>query len=143
MKPAALLIRLASCALASSALAAPPIQSGADLASACEAFGKLDEKAVANAVHPHHCHRFLVSFFSALAEGEQAERDARVMGNPEIGDRRACVHLPEFLSYRDMAARVVAHARREPDTLQGPAVVLAQRTLEHDFPCAPARHEAP
>lgn len=138
-----LLILSSSTIFAASALAAPRIETGADLVSACEAFSKLDEHSASNAVHPHHCYQFLVRFFSAFAEADHAERDARITGNMQTGKSRPCVHLPEFLSYRGMAAQIVAQAKREPSALQGPATTLAQHTLEHDFPCAPGKHEAP
>lgn len=144
---AGLLILATIVALSPMAVAAPRmIKTGADLVSACEAFAKLHGKAMeqqmANATHPHHCHQFLMSFFSAYAVGDEAERDARsssMQGAPS----GACVHLPEFLSYQDMARRVVAHAKRDPALLQAPAADLARRTLEHDFPCAADQHVAP
>lgn len=138
----AILILLSSTIFAAGALAAPKIETGAELASACEAFSKLDEHTISNAVHPHHCYQFLVGFFAAFAEGEQADRNARIMGTMQTGKPAACVHLPDYLSYRGMAAQIVAQAKRDPSLLQGPAVTLAQRTLEHDFPCAPGKPEA-
>ena len=129
-------------AAAGAAYAVPQIETGADLVSACEPYSKLRENESTNAVHPHHCHRFLVSFFSAFAAGEAAERDARA-STMQSGQADACIHLPDFLSYRDMAARIVANAKREPGLLKEPAATLARRTLEHDFPCAKEGHEAP
>ena len=129
-------------ATAAAAYAVPQIETGADLVSACEPYSKLQEQEMANAVHPHHCHRFLVGFFSGFAAGDAAERDARVSAT-QGAKAGACVHLPDFLSYRDMAARIVAEAKRDPALLKGPAATLAQRTLEHDFPCAGDGHETP
>lgn len=140
MKAIAFIAAIVWVAAAGAAYAVLQIETGADLVSACEPYSKLQEREMANAVHPHHCHRFLVAFFSAFAAGDAAERDARVstMQGAKAG---ACVHLPEFLSYRDMAARIVATAKRDPGLLQGPAAALAQRTLERDFPCSGERHE--
>lgn len=140
MKRTMFIAAIAWVAAAAGAYAVPQIETGADLVSACEPYGKLQEQEMANAVHPHHCHRFLVAFFSAFAAGDAAERDAR-SSTMQGAKGDACVHLPEFLSYRDMAARVVAEAKRDPSLLKGPAATLAQRTLEHDFPCAGDGHE--
>ncbi|MBI1213481.1 MAG: hypothetical protein GC190_18630 [Alphaproteobacteria bacterium] len=142
-----LVVAAAFFASSTDAIAAPRmIRTGADLVSACEAFSKLDDKAMheqmANATHPHHCHQFLMSFFSAFAVGDQAGRDAR-SSSLQGGVSGVCVHLPDFLSYRDMATRVVAQAKRDPSLLQAPAADLARKTIEHDFPCAPDRHAAP
>lgn len=140
MKTTIFTVALAWIAAAGAAYAVPQIETGADLVSACEPYSKLQEREMANAVHPHHCHRFLVAFFSGFAAGEAADRNARVtmMQGAKAG---ACVHLPDFLSYRDMAARIVAQAKRDPGLLKEPAAILAQRTLEHDFPCANDRHQ--
>ncbi len=121
--------------------AAPRIETGGELASACEAFVKLDERGAQNAVHPHHCHRYLVGYFSAFNEGERAERDSRASGMQSGAPSQSCIHLPEFVSFRDIAARIVAHAKREPALLKEPAATLVRRTLEHDFPCAPGEHK--
>jgi hypothetical protein len=142
MKISAILLVLSTTSLVASAVAAQKIDTGAALVSACEAFGKLDENTASNAVHPHYCHQFLVGFFSAFAEGDQAERNARI-GFSQGAKSGACVRLPEFLSYRDMATRVVAQSKRDPSLLQGPATTLAQRTLEYDFPCAADKRESP
>lgn len=127
--------------LVATADAAPRIETGAELVSACEAFVKLDDRASQNSVHPHHCHQYLVGYFSAFSEGERAERDSRASGMQSGAPSRSCVHLPEYVSFRDMASRIVEHAKREPSTLKEPAANLVRRTLEHDFPCAPGEHK--
>ncbi len=78
MKTTMLTVALAWIAAAGAAYAVPQIETGAELVSACEPYSKLHEREVTNAVHPHHCHRFLVAFFSGFAAGEAAERNARV-----------------------------------------------------------------
>lgn len=125
--------------LASIAQAAPHIETGAELVSACEDFAKLDERALQNAVHPHHCHYYLMRFFWAFGEGERA---AKASGTQSNSPSPACIHLPDYLSYRDLAGRIVAHAKREPSTLSRPGAVLVRRTLEHDFPCAGGTHDS-
>lgn len=132
---------LLAASLVAAAAAAPRIETGAELVSACEAFVKLDERSSQNAVHPHHCHQYLVGYFSAFSEGERAARDSRASGMQSGAPSRSCVHLPDYVSFRDMAARIVAHAKREPSTLTEPAAILVRRTLENDFPCAPGEHK--
>jgi len=45
------------------------------------------------------------------------------------------VRLPDFLSYRDMAQRIVKYGKAHAAELTGSPNSLAQHTLETDFPC--------
>ena len=63
-------------------------------------------------------------------------RDAMVKGLPATANS-ACVRLPDFLSYREMAQRLVKYGNAHPSELAGTSNDLAQHTLETDFPCPP------
>ena len=117
------------------ALAADRVESSRDIVTACRAYLGLPLDASENALHPqHHCRRFISAFLSAYAEGEKIAPESRVSG---VGSssKGPCIRLPEFLSFRDMAGRMVAQAERDPQILDRPAADLARKTLEHDFPC--------
>jgi hypothetical protein len=106
---------------------------------ACKAYLQLPPDTAENALHPqHHCRQFIASFLSAYAAGEQMTPEARITGVGASAGK-PCVRLPEFLSFRDMAARMIAQAERDPSSLDKPATELARKTLEHDFPCEPSK----
>jgi hypothetical protein len=131
-------MRLASTALAAVLLsagtaAAAELNTGKDLVAACATYAAKDENAMRD---PDPCRRFLVGFFTAFKASEDARREAMVQGLPAASSS-ACVRLPDFLSYRDMAQRLVRYGNAHPSELAGPANDLAQHTLETDFPCPP------
>ena len=128
---------LAVATLSPMASAIGPTETGRQIVVACKAYLELAPAAAENARHPqHHCRQFIASFLSAYTTGEQMQPEARVSGIGSSAKER-CVRLPDFLSYRDMAARMIAQAERDPASLDGSAVDLARKTLEHDFPCEP------
>jgi hypothetical protein len=43
--------------------------------------------------------------------------------------------MPDFISFRELAGRIVNFGQANPGMLNEPATVVAQRTLERDFPC--------
>ena len=134
----AFLLAVGLACLPQAAWSIEPVETGRQIVTACQAYLKLPPDAAENARHPqHHCRQFIVSFFSAYAAAERIKPESQTTG---IGSsaRGPCVRLPEFLSFRDMAARMIAQSEREPSSLDRPAMELAQKTLEHDFPCAPA-----
>lgn len=115
-----------------------PTETGGQIVAACKAYLKLTPDAAENARHPqHHCRQFIASFFSAYAAGERMRPESQVTGVGSAA-KAPCVRLPEYLSFRDMAARMIAQSERDPASLDRPAMELAQKTLEHDFPCEPA-----
>ena len=128
-------------ALALSTLAVAPswatgqVETGRQIVTACKAYLALAPDAPENALHPqHHCRQFIASFFSAYAVGENVGSASRVVGQGSA-TKQACVRLPEFLGFRDMAARMVAYAESDPAVLDNVATELARKTLERDFPC--------
>jgi hypothetical protein len=128
-------------ALALSTLAAGPswatgqVETGRQIVAACKAYLALPADAAENALHPqHHCRQFIASYLSAYAAGESASTDSAVTGSGSLA-KKACVRLPAYLSFRDMAARMVAYADSDPSALDNLATELARKTLEHDFPC--------
>jgi len=126
---------LSSLALAAPAAAAE-LSSGKELVEACTIYAAKDE----NAIHdPDPCRRFLVGFFTAFKTSEDAHRDAMVKGLPAAATS-SCVRLPDFLSYRDMAQRIVKYGNAHGAELAAPPRDLAQHTLETDFPCPPRQH---
>jgi hypothetical protein len=121
------------------ALSIGPTETGRQIVAACKAYLALSPDDVENARHPqHHCRQFIASFLSAYATGEGLATQSRITG---VGSSQnePCVRLPDHLSFRDMAARMIAQSERDPASLDGPATELAQKTLEHDFPCEAGR----
>lgn len=111
------------------------VETGRQIVAACKAYLALPEGASDNALHPqHHCRQFIASFLSAYAAGENARTASRVTGTGSSGSE-ACVRLPDYLSFRDMAARMIAYSEKDPSVLDNLAPELARKTLEHDFPC--------
>jgi len=129
-----LLAALAICFLALPSNAGR-IDSGADLVTACRDYlakGAAQDSNVARAPHP--CRSFLQGFFQSLVSRENARRDAMVKGIPYSSKER-CVRLPDFLSFTEMAQRLITYSEANSQALQGPALNLAQQTVERDFPC--------
>jgi hypothetical protein len=111
------------------------IETGADLVAACQDYlGKGAEQDNNVARAPHPCRTFLQGFFVSLIEREKARQDAMVKGIPYASKER-CVRLPDFLSYIDMAKRLINYGQNNAQAMQGPALLLAQQTVERDFPC--------
>jgi len=130
-------------ALSAAVLALPAqagrIENGQQLVTECSDYlgrGAAQDNNVARAPHP--CRTFLQGFFVSLIEREKARRDALVKGLP-YASKEKCVRLPDFLSYSDMAQRIVAYAKSNPQALALPAPTFAQSTLERDFPCPPPK----
>ena len=132
-------IALGVMGIAALALSAPAgaaeINTGRQLVEACKNYAAKDENAMRA---PDRCRLFLVSFFTAYVESEHARQEALVKGLPAKATT-TCVRLPDFLSYREMAQRVVAYGDGHQNELDQSAGNLAQHTLEADFPC-PAPH---
>ena len=120
--------------LATTAQAAE-IKTGRDLVNVCRDYMTADGGQDNNASRaPHPCRNFLQGFFVSLVSRESARQEAMLKGLP-YSSKEACVRMPDFLSYREMAGRLVNYAQSNPTTLDGPAATLAQKTLERDFPC--------
>lgn len=138
MRIAATILALSVCIAATQpALAIGPTETGRQIVAACKAYLALPADSADNALHPqHHCRQFIASFLSAYAAGERMTPETRITG---VGSsaKGPCVRLPEYLSFRDMATRMIAQSERDPSSLDRPAIELAQKTLEHDFPCEP------
>jgi hypothetical protein len=120
--------------LAATAATAAEIRTGRDLVTACRTYAQTD--SAENARAPHDCRTFLQGFAVALKTREDARIDAMVRGLP-FSSKEACVRMPDFISFRELAGRIVRFGEANPPLLDGPAATLAQRTLEHDFPCPP------
>jgi hypothetical protein len=111
------------------------IETGQDLVRECSDYlgrGAAQDNNVARAPHP--CRSFLQGFFVSLIERDNARRDALVKGLP-YASKEKCVRLPDFLSYTDMAQRIMNYTKSNPQALSTPAATVAQQTLERDFPC--------
>ena len=133
MRIGSLALALAPLALCVSTASAAEINSGKELVAACASYAAKDENAMRD---PDPCRRFLVGFFTAFKTSEDVRRDAMVKGLPATANS-ACVRLPDFLSYREMAQRLVKYGNAHPAELTGTPNDLAQHTLETDFPCPP------
>lgn len=116
---------------------AAEIKTGRDLVEACRQYMAGESGQDNNAARaPNPCRTFLQGFFVSLIARENARTEALVKGLP-YSSKEACVRMPDFLSYREMAGRIVNYGQANPKMLDGPAATLAQRTLERDFPCPP------
>ena len=124
----------AAALICASAATAAEIRTGRDLVQACRTYAAIENPD--NARLPHECRTFLQGFAVTLVAREEARRDAMVKGLP-ISSREACVRMPDFISFRELAARIVNFGDTNPRLLDVPAAELAQKTLERDFPCPP------
>lgn len=111
---------------------AADLKTGADLANSCRDYAAIATQE--NARAPHDCRTFLQGFAVALKAREDARIDSMVRGIP-FSSKEACVRMPDYISFRDLAARIVNFIQANPAMLSEPATVVAQRTLERDFPC--------
>jgi hypothetical protein len=125
---------LAAMLAATSPANAADIKTGRDLVLACRTYAAIENPD--NARAPHDCRTFLQGFAVSLQAREEARRDAMIKGLPVSG-REACVRMPDFISFRELAARIVNFGDTNPRFLDLPAAELAQKTLERDFPCPP------
>ncbi len=125
------IVCLSMSVLASVAFAAD-IKTGADLMTSCRDY--VATSTPENARAPHDCRTFLQGFAVALKAREDARIDAMVRGLP-FSSKEACVRMPDYISFRDLAVRIVNFTQANPAMLTEPATVVAQRTLERDFPC--------
>ena len=125
---------LAAALIAVSTASAADIKTGRDLVHACRTYAAMDRPD--NARAPHPCRTFLEGFAVSLVAREDARVDAMVKGLP-MTSKEACVRMPDFISFRELAARIVNFGDTNPKQLDLPAAQLAQRTLERDFPCPP------
>lgn len=123
---------LAVMLFAVSSASAADIKTGRDLVQACRTYAAIENTD--NARAPHVCRTFLQGFAVTLQAREEARRDAMVKGLPMMS-KEACVRMPDFISFRELAARIVNFGDTNPQLLDLPAAQLAQRTLERDFPC--------
>jgi hypothetical protein len=129
-----LLASVAFCCLTATAGAAG-IQTGQDLVTECKDYASREATVDNNALRaPHACRSFLQGFFISLKAADDARNDARLRGIP-YASKEQCVRMPDFLSYKEMAARLATYAQANPAVLKEPAAVLAQKTIERDFPC--------
>jgi len=116
------------------AIAAATINTGRDLVESCRDYTTNVKEE--NARLPHDCRTFLQGFAVTLKTREDARLNAMVKGMPSTS-KEACVRMPDFISFRDLAQRIVRFGDANEALLTVPASELAQKTLEHDFPCPP------
>jgi hypothetical protein len=121
--------------IATSAANAAAIKTGRDLVAACRSYAAI--ASTENARAPHDCRTFLQGFAVSLQAREQARQDAMLKGLP-IAAHEACVRMPDFISFRELAGRIVKFGDQNPALLDLPASEVAQKTLERDFPCPPS-----
>lgn len=127
-------------ALAATAALALDVKTGRDLVNVCRSYAAIENPE--NARAPHDCRTFLQGFAVSLKAREDARIDAMVKGLP-FSSKEACVRMPDFISFRELAGRIVRFGDANPKLLDGPAATLAQKTLERDFPCPPPPAPAP
>jgi|KBSMisStandDraft_5_1062788.scaffolds.fasta_scaffold769042_2 Ssp1 endopeptidase immunity protein Rap1a len=126
-------LALAPLAFFATSASAAEIATAKELVAVCTTYAAKDENALRD---PDPCRRFLVGFFTAYIAAQNAQRDGMVQGLPATHSA-SCVRLPDSLSYREMAQRLVRYGNAHPNELAGTPNDLAQHTLETDFPCPP------
>lgn len=126
------MIACLSVSLLSTTAFAADIKTGTELVNACREYVAIT--APENARTPHPCRNFLQGFAVALKAREDARVDAMVRGLP-FSSKEACVRMPDFISFKELAGRIVNFGQANPGMLNDPAATIAQRTLERDFPC--------
>jgi hypothetical protein len=131
---------LAAAFVAATAANAADIKTGHDLVKACRSYAAITNPD--NARAPHDCRTFLQGFAVSIKAREDARVDAMVKGLP-MTSREACVRMPDFISFRELAARIVNFGDTNRNLLNLPAAQLAQKTLERDFPCPPPPQPQP
>jgi Rap1a immunity proteins len=115
------------------------IQTGRDLVGACTEYVARSTGEDYNAARrPHPCLTFLQGFAASLISRQEAAQNGRIQGLP-YASKEPCIRLPDFLSFKDMAKRILQYAQNYPAMLSAPAATLAQKTMERDFPCPPPR----
>ncbi|HAH08602.1 MAG TPA: hypothetical protein DCL54_13990 [Alphaproteobacteria bacterium] len=113
--------------LAAPALAA--ITTGAELNAACVTYNQgADEKR-------DPCRRYLEGYFRILADRNDADFKARAQNLNKPGPARPCVRMPDKLTYRAFSQQIAAHFAANPALGSEPAIVLADKTLEANYPC--------
>jgi CRISPR/Cas system-associated protein Cas10 (large subunit of type III CRISPR-Cas system) len=118
------------------AAAAATLQNGGELAAACRAFAAQPEgyhKTPEGQADP--CRKFLEGYFRTLRDQADAELKARSQDAYAPKPARPCVQMPDLLTYRDFAERIVRFDAAHPDQRADTAFALAQDTLEAAFPC--------
>jgi hypothetical protein len=131
---------LAAVLITASTASAADIKTGRDLVNACRNYIAAATVIDNNVRRPHACRTFLQGFAVALKTQEDARLDAMVRGLPYTA-KEQCVRMPDFISFRELAQRIVNFGTQNPRLLEVPAATLAQKTLERDFPCPPAANQ--
>jgi hypothetical protein len=137
------ILTFAALSLTAMATAIPPaaganptvFKSGGELASACTIYTATPvefDKTPAASDEP--CRSFAKGFLTNFKTQDEARLKA--MTDPQTPKLNfPCIRLPDTLTFRDFAQRIVARAGQEPALRDATPMALAERTLEHDFPC--------
>jgi hypothetical protein len=83
---------------------AAAIKTGRDLVQACQPYAAISSQD--NARAPHPCRTFLQGFAVSLVAREDARRNA-MLNNIPFASKEACVRMPDFISFRELAQRIV------------------------------------
>jgi hypothetical protein len=121
--------------LAATPAIATTFKSAGEMAAACRAFAAQPEgyhRTPPGLSDP--CRKFLEGFFRTLKDKTDAELKAKAQ-DIQSPKPAACVRMPDVLTYRDFASRIAAFDAANPALRTGPALDLAQKTLEANFPC--------
>lgn len=112
------------------------VKSGGELAQSCAAFAAQPEaygRSPAGLLDP--CRKFLEGFFRTLKDKNAAELKAKAEQVDAPKPSGPCVRMPDVLTYRDFAGRIVKFDAANAALRSGTPFDLAQKTLENDFPC--------
>ncbi len=117
------------------ASAAPQVESGDELVTACRA---LLGEGSAPGSEGEPCKDFLVNMVQTQEESLTLGEPFRALRLGPNEDETACFELPDKLSYRDFAQQVVSYSDANPQAADRPAYELAAKALAAKYPCDPA-----
>lgn len=129
------------------------IETGADLTAACREHLELrnvatagsdefDEAEMRERLAGNRCRQYMVGFAQNLQHFQAGGDPVAVLGvNEEY--RGACIRMPDFVSYDQLAAMIVSEASEAPELMDEEAVNLLFQTFAENFPCPEDWPQAP
>lgn len=119
---------------------AGPIETGAQLSTACQTFLARSSQARENALVPiDPCRAYLTGFIEAYGAAQEAELESRVTNAAPSpapnAEKMACFTLPQYLSFHDFAKLVVDFTASHAEYRTKPAYITVAAALAGKYPC--------
>lgn len=128
-------IALIAVTLAAAAPAkAASIETGRDLANACEALRDATADGSKAPVNDP-CRSWLFSFFTVYKDAYDAQMAAYLAGGSSEMRAGPCFRPPDFISFVDVAGLVVGQGKSRPELLDGAAEGLVLEAMAAAYPC--------